>query len=112
MYSRHADFAAVPDSFQYQRTYKITRSGAVGGTTSRYTAITKQAAEPRERLRLALTSGLLVTALDALLFFGIQRVAADVQRLRAQGLNITLSHVLAFDSQTQTVREIPAYRCA
>lgn len=76
-------------------------------TTASYIAITKQTPVPR--LRLALTSGLLVTALDALLLFGIQRVAADVQRLRAQGLNITLSHVLAFDSQTQTVREIPAY---
>ncbi|WP_337049997.1 DNA-binding protein [Serratia fonticola] len=112
VYSRHADFTGVPKSFQYHRTCKLSRSGAAGGTTASYTAITKQTDVPRERLRLALTSGLLVTALDALLFFGIQRVAADVQRLRAQGMSILMLHVTAFDSQTQTVREIPAYCCA
>ncbi|MNG72827.1 hypothetical protein D3C79_312590 [compost metagenome] len=112
VYSRHDDFSRIPYEFNYERSYHITRSGALGGTTSSYTAITKIAELPRERLRLALTSGLQVTALDALLFFDIQRVAANVERLRKQGLNIALSHVTAFDSQTQTVREIPAYRCA
>ncbi|MGL9725071.1 MAG: DNA-binding protein, partial [Sodalis sp. (in: enterobacteria)] len=64
----------------------------------------------RERLRLALTSGLLVTGLDALLFFGVQRLASDIAALRKNGLKIDLLHVEAFDSQTQQLREIPAYR--
>lgn len=108
MYSRHADFSA-PEDFQYRRTYKVFRSGAEGGTTSSYTSIAQQSDSPRERLRLALTSGLLVTALDAMLFFGVQRIASDVAIFRNQGMRLTLLQVSAFDDLTRTIREIPAY---
>jgi len=111
VYSRHADFLA-PEDFHYRRTYKVFRTSAEGGTTSSYTSIAQQSDIPRERLRLALASGLLVTALDAMLFFGIQRVAVDVMALRKQGLDVTLSQADVFDSQTQTRREIPAYWAA
>jgi len=109
VYSRHADFSA-PDDFQYMRTYKVFRTGAEGGTTSSYTSITKQSDIPRERLRLALTSGLLVTALDAMLFFGVQRIASDVAIFRKQGMRLTLLHVSVYDSLTQTVRDVPTYQ--
>ena len=109
VYSRHADFSA-PEDFQYRRTYKVFRTGAEGGTTSSYTSITRQSDVPRERLRLALTSGLLVTALDAMLFFGVPRIASDVAIFRKQGMRLTLLHVSVYDSLTQTIRDIPAYR--
>lgn len=108
VYSRHADFSA-PDNFQYRRTYKVFRTGAEGGTTSSYTSIIQQSYSPRERLRLAFTSGLLVTALDALLFFGVQRIASDVAIFRKQGMRLMLSHASVFDSLTQTVRDVPSY---
>lgn len=108
VYSRHADFSA-PEDFQYRRTYKVFRTGAEGGTTSSYTSIAQQSDCPRERLRLALTSGLLVTALDAMLFFGVQRIASDVAIFRKQGICLTLLHVSVYDSLTQTVRDVPAY---
>jgi hypothetical protein len=108
VYSRFAGFSA-PDEFQYRRTYKVFRNVAEDGTTASYHSITKQSDVPRERLRLALTSGLLVTALDALLFFGVQRIASDVAFLRKQGMHINLLHVSVFDSLTRTVRDIPAY---
>jgi hypothetical protein len=112
VYSLNADLSGVPEDFQYKRSGKVRRLADDAITTSSYIDISKQTPIPRERLRLALTSGLLVTALDALLFFGIQRVAADVMALRKQGLAVTLSQADAFNSQTQTRREIPAYRLA
>jgi hypothetical protein len=109
LYSLKRDVVA-PEAFRYSRRFRVFRSGAEGGTESSYTHIAGQVSSPRERLRLALTSGLLVTALDALLFFGVQRIASDIAALRKGGLNIDLLHVEAFDSQTMQLREIPAYR--
>ena len=109
LYSLDANIAA-PAAFHYTRKFTVFRSGAEGGTENSYTRIARQVSLPRERLRLALTSGLLVTALDALLFFGVQRLASDIAALRKVGLKIDLLHVEAFDSQTQQLREIPAYR--
>lgn len=75
----------------------------------RYIGIARQTTEPRNRLSLAFTPGLQITALDALLFFGVQRVASDVSVLRKEGLNIGLQHVNTFDSATQVVRPTPVY---
>lgn len=109
LYSLDADVAA-PEAFYYRRSHRIFRSGTEGGTENSYTSIARQSSIPRERLRLALSAGLLVTALDALLFFGVQRIASDIAVLRKGGMKIDLLHVEAFDTQTQTLREIPAYR--
>ncbi|EKS6645977.1 DNA-binding protein [Enterobacter hormaechei] len=109
VYSLTSDFAGVPDTFHYQRSGKIRRLAGGEITTDRYISIARQTTEPRNRLRLAFTSGLPVTALDALLFFGVQRVAADVSVLRREGLNIGLRHVDTFDSATQAVRAMPLY---
>lgn len=109
LYSLKRD-VVTPDEFRYSRRFKVFRSGAEGGTEASYLAIVKAADSPRERLRLALTSGLFVTALDGLLFFGVQRIAVDVMILRKQGMNISLTRADVFDNQTQTRREVPAYR--
>ena len=65
---------------------------------------------PRERLKLALENGLSVTALDGIFWFGIQRIAADVQRLRKTGIRIVTSEAEVFDTLTKTTRRIPVYR--
>jgi hypothetical protein len=65
---------------------------------------------PRERLKRALESGLQVTALDALFWFGCQRIAAEVLRLRHPGMRIVTSEVDVFDTLTGTTRRVPVYR--
>lgn len=75
-----------------------------------YRQIAQQVKAPRERLKLALENGLAVTALDGLFWFGIQRIAADVQRLRKTGMRITTSGTEVFDTLTSTRRQIPVYR--
>lgn len=109
LYSLNADVTA-PEAFHYTRKFTVFRSRAESGTKNSYISIARQVSAQRERLRLALTSSLLVTALNALLFFGVQRLASDIAALRKGGLKIDLLYVEAFDSQTQQLREIPAYR--
>jgi hypothetical protein len=109
VYSLSANINAIPNEFHYQRQGKVWRLSDGAITTSSYIDISRQTPDPRERLRLALTSGLLVTALDAMLFFGVQRAASDVMVLRKQGLDIKLTRAEVFDNQTQTRREVPAY---
>ncbi|MDX7527447.1 helix-turn-helix domain-containing protein, partial [Enterobacter hormaechei] len=67
---------------------------------------------PRERLKLALESGLDVTALDGLFWFGSQRIAADVLRLRKAGMRIATKQTMVSDNLTATVRNVPFYRLA
>jgi len=62
-----------------------------------------------ERLRRALESGLQVTALDALFWFGIQRIAADVQQLRKTGMAISTSETEVSDNLTDTTHRLPVY---
>ncbi|MGD1136659.1 helix-turn-helix domain-containing protein, partial [Escherichia coli] len=61
------------------------------------------------RLKLALESGLIVTALDGLFWLGIQRIAADVQRLRQSGMTIITRDVEVSDSLTGTTRVVSGY---
>ncbi|END8868603.1 DNA-binding protein, partial [Escherichia coli] len=60
-------------------------------------------------LKLALESGLIVTALDGLFWLGIQRIAADVQRLRQSGMTIITRDVEVSDSLTGTTRGVSGY---
>lgn len=78
-------------------------------TTAPYQQVASQTKHPEERLRLALESGLQVNALDGLFWLGIQRIAADIQRLRASGMPILASDVEVFDSLTGTRRTVTAY---
>jgi len=88
---------------------RIRRLDPAGVTASPYEQIAKDVKVPRERLRLALEIGLQVTELDGLFWFGIQRIAADVQRLRKWGMVIATSETDVFDNLTGTTRRIPVY---
>ncbi|EON2062459.1 DNA-binding protein, partial [Escherichia coli] len=80
-----------------------------GMTTRCFTDIAGQVKVPTARLKLALESGLLVTALDGLFWLGTQRIAADVQRLRQSGMVIVTREVEVSDSLTGTTRLVSAY---
>uniref|UniRef100_UPI0006664F8B helix-turn-helix domain-containing protein n=2 Tax=Serratia TaxID=613 RepID=UPI0006664F8B len=73
--------------------------------------IAKEVKALRERLRLALGSGLQVTALDGLFWFGCHRMAAEVLRLRKAGMVIVTSETDVFDTLTGTTHRVPVYRC-
>lgn len=110
VYSLKSDLSAIPDAFQYSLATRIQRVDPLGGSAVPFQTIAKEIKAPRERLRLALESGLHVTALDGLFWFGIQRIAADVQRLRKSGMVIATGETLVFDNLTNTTRLIPVYR--
>ncbi|ULH11513.1 DNA-binding protein [Serratia marcescens] len=109
VWSLKADISAIPDEFQYRMVTRIRREDPTGVTATPYQQIAKAVKAPRERLRMALESGLMVTALDGLFWFGIQRIAADVQRLRKAGMTIATSETNVFDNLTGTTRRIPVY---
>lgn len=109
VYSLKQDLESVPDEFTYHLKTRIQRSDSTGGSEVPYRQIAQQVKAPRERLKLALENGLSVTALDGLFWFGIQRIAADVQRLRKTGTRIVTSETEVFDTLTMTTRRIPVY---
>jgi len=112
VYSLKMNLDGIPDEFTYHLKTRIQRSDVDGGNEVPYRNIAQQVKAPRERLRMALENGLSVTALDGLFWFGIQRIAADVQRLRKAGVRIATSETEVFDSLTKTTRRIPVYRLA
>lgn len=109
VYSLKMDLGEVPDEFQYRLTTRIRRTGPSGDTATLYRQIAQETKVPRERLKRALENGLTVTALDGLFWFGLQRITADVQRLRKAGMKIATSEVEAFDNLTETIRFVPVY---
>ena len=112
VYSLKKDLNGIPDEFTYQLKTRIQRSDATGCNEVPYRQIALQVKAPRERLKLALENGLYVTALDGLFWFGIQRIAADVQRLRRMGVRIVTSETEVFDTLTKTSRRVPVYSLA
>ncbi|QPJ98554.1 DNA-binding protein [Enterobacter mori] len=110
VYSLKMNLDGIPDEFSYHLKTRIQRSDTTGGNEVPYRQIAQQVKPSRERLRLALENGLAVTALDGLFWFGIQRLAADVQRLRKTGMRIVTSETEVFDTLTNTTRRIPVYR--
>jgi len=110
VYSLKMDLGGIPDEFQYRLTTRIRRVDATGTTEATYREIAQQTKVPRDRLRLALEAGLEVNPLDGLFWFGLQRIAADVLRLRKTGMAIATAEVEVFDTLTGTTRRIPAYR--
>lgn len=110
VYSMKTDISTVPDEFQYHLSHRIRRVTSAGSTETPYQKIAKEVKAPRERLALALTAGLEVTALDGLFWFGCQRLAADVRRLRKSGMRIATASTTVSDTVTGTMRSIPAYR--
>lgn len=112
VYSLKSDLSAIPDEFRYRFSNRIRRVTSEGITNSPYQDIARQVKAPRERLRLALESGLRVTALDGLFWFGMQRIAADVSMLRRAGMRIATLDVDVADNLTATTRRVPAYQAA
>lgn len=110
VYSIKADLSAVPDTFRYRFSTRIRRTEAGGATAAAYQQVALQVKNTRGRLKLALESGLEVTALDGLFWLGQQRIAADVSVLRQSGMPISTVEREVFDSLTATTRSIPAYR--
>jgi len=111
VWSLKSDLSNVPDAFQYRLVTRIRRECPEGTTAAPFQQIARDVKTPRERLRLALESGLSVTALDALFWFGCQRIAAEVLRLRKTGMRIITSEVDVFDTLTGTTRRVPVYYC-
>lgn len=109
VYSLQNDLSGVPDSFSYSLATRIRRVDSYGMTTRCFTDIAGQVKAPTARLKLALESGLIVTALDGLFWPGIQRIAADVQRLRQSGMTIITRDVEVSDSLTGTTRGVSGY---
>lgn len=112
VWSLKNDLSGIPDEYQYHLTTRIRRIDATGVTEAPYRQIAQQVKPSRERLTLALESGLAVTALDGLFWFGIQRIAADIQRLRKTGMKIATSETDVSDNLTGTTRRIPVYQYA
>lgn len=110
VYSLKTDLSDIPDTFQYRLATRIRRIDPTGTTATPYQQIAKEIKAPRERLKQALESGLQVTALDGLFWFGLQRIAADVQRLRKSGMAIATAETEVFDDLTGTTRLMPVYR--
>ncbi len=109
VYTLKTDINAIPDEFQYRLVTRIRREDAAGITAAPFQHIAKEVKAPRERLKQALEAGLEVTALDGLFWFGIQRIAADVQRLRKSGMVIATAEVEVFDNLTGSTRRVPVY---
>lgn len=109
VYSISADLSRVPDAFRYRLSSRIRRMDEQTLTTAPYQQVASETKQPEDRLRLALESGLAVNALDGLFWLGIQRIAADIQRLRASGMPIQTTDVEVSDTLTGTVRTITAY---
>ena len=110
VYSLKTDLSPVPETFRYRFSNRIRRVESGGFAATPFQEIAKQVKKPGERLRLALEQGLQVTALDGLYWFGMQRMAADVAKLRRSGMRIATFEVQAFDDLTGTTRFVPAYR--
>ncbi|MEJ4045504.1 helix-turn-helix domain-containing protein [Erwinia sp. SLM-02] len=110
VYSLNTDLSDIPDEFHYRLSNRVRRVDAGGGSAAPYQQIAKEAKAPRDRLKIALESGLQVTVLDGMFWFGIQRMAADIQRLRKSGMRIATAETEVFDSLTGTLRRVPVYR--
>ncbi|TKU00940.1 DNA-binding protein [Citrobacter sp. wls830] len=112
VYTLKASLDGIPDEFQYRLSHRIRRIDPEGLTEAPYQRIAKAVKSPRERLKMALESGLDVTALDGFFWFGSQRIAADVLRLRKSGMRVATGQTLVSDNLTATVRNVPFYRLA
>lgn len=111
VYSLKQDLQAVLEAFHYRLANRIRRVDATGLTAAPYQQIARDKAG-LERLRQALNAGLPVTALDALFWFGSQRVAADIAQLRRSGMAIVTTEVEVSDNLFNTTRRVPVYRLA
>lgn len=111
VWSLKAGLRKVPDAFNYRMVTRIRRREPGGMSAAPYQQIAKEVKAPRELIRLALKAGLPVKALDALFWFGCQRIAADVLRQRKAGMRIVTSETDVYDTLTGITRRVPVYHC-
>lgn len=109
VYSLKTDLSTIPDEFRYSLATRIRRVDDTGTAATPFQQIAKETKAPKDRLKLALESGLAVTALDALFWFGSQRIAADIATLRKRGMRIATAETNVFDNLTATTRRVPLY---
>ncbi len=109
VYSLKTSLSGVPDTYRYHLSHRIRRVVANENTSLPYQKIAREVKAPRERLKYALETGLQVTALDGLFWFGSQRIAADILRLRKYVMRIATASVDVYDNITGTARHIPVY---
>lgn len=102
MYSLKTSLSGVPDTYRYHLSHRIRRVVANENTSLPYQKIAREVKAPRERLKYALETGLQVTALDGLFWFGSQRIAADILRLRKYVMRIATASVDVYDNITGT----------
>ncbi|MCW1828083.1 helix-turn-helix domain-containing protein [Enterobacter asburiae] len=112
VYSLKEDMSSIPDTFSYRMTTRINRIDKQGISAEPWRQIARTVKAPRERLKQALESGLQITALDGLFWFGIQRMAAEICVLRKKGMRIISETVLVQDNLTGTTRLVPVYTLA
>ena len=112
VYSLKQDLQAVPEAFSLPpgKPHSSRRCNRADGGPVPADCPGDKAG--RERLRQALNAGLPVTALDALFWFGSQRVAADIAQLRRSGMAIVTTEVEVSDNLFNTTRRVPVYRLA
>jgi len=110
VYSLKTDLSAIPDAFRYSLSTRIRRVDDAGTAATPFQQIAKETKAPKDRLKRALESGLAVTALDALFWFGSQRIAADIATLRKRGMRIATAETDVSDNLTATTRRVPFYR--
>ncbi|ROP58357.1 helix-turn-helix protein [Enterobacter sp. BIGb0383] len=110
VYSLKTDLSTIPDEFRYSLATRIRRVDDTGTAATPFQQIAKETKSPKDRLKLALESGLAVTALDALFWFGSQRIAADIATLRKRGMRIATAETDVSDNLTGTTRRVPLYR--
>ncbi|ENA5974091.1 DNA-binding protein [Escherichia albertii] len=109
VYSLQSTLSGVPDTYRYHLSHRIRRVVVNENTSLPYQQTAREMKAPGERLKYALETGLQVTALDGLFWFGSQRIAADILRLRKYGMRIATASVDGYDNITGTTRHIPVY---
>ncbi len=102
VYSLKTSLSGVPDTYRYHLSHRIRRVVANENTSLPYQKIAREVKAPRQRLKYALETGLQVSALDGLFWFGSQRIAADILRLRKYGMRIATASVDVYDNITGT----------
>ncbi|EPU6503888.1 DNA-binding protein, partial [Escherichia albertii] len=109
VYSLQSTLSGVPDTYRYHLSHRIRRVVVNKNTSLPYQQTAREMKAPGERLKYALETGLQVTALDGLFWFGSQRIAADILRLGNAGMPVVTTTVEVHDNLTGTTRKVPAY---
>ncbi|WP_411545785.1 DNA-binding protein [Klebsiella pneumoniae] len=114
VYSLKQDLQTFPEAFHYRLANRMHCVRLTGLTTIPRWLAAREIKPARERLRqhlnkLAILWGI---ALDAIFWFGSQRVAADIAQLRRSGMAIVTTERRISDNLFNTTRRVPFHRLA